>query len=99
MFNENMMSKLQQLKQQAEDSKQRLEAMEVMEEAGGGIVRIVMNGNRKVKSLEVNADLKSIDNEALEDFLIVAFDRALNRVNEINEKEVMNSAKSLFPGT
>ena len=98
MFNEDMMNKLQLLKKQAEDSKQRLESMEITEESGGGIIRIVMNGNRKVKSLEVNADLKTIENEALEDFLMVAFDRALNRVNEINEKEVMNSAKTFFPG-
>ena len=98
MFNQDMLNKLEGLKQEAEESKQRLEAMEITEEAGGGLVRIVLNGNRKIKSLEINADIKSLDKTDLEDLLVVALERALDRVNSINESEVMASARSLFPG-
>lgn len=93
-----MLGKIQHLKQQAEDSKKKLEEMKISEESGGGLIRVSMNGNRKLTAVEVNADLSSIDKEDLEDLLMVAFDRALNKVNEINEKEVMSSAQSLFPG-
>ena len=93
-----MLGKIQHLKKQAEESKQRLEEMKISEEAGGGIIRVGMNGNRKLESIEINADLKAIDKEDLEDLLMVAFERALSKVNDINEKEVMSSAQSLFPG-
>ncbi|MDX2359816.1 MAG: YbaB/EbfC family nucleoid-associated protein [Crocinitomicaceae bacterium] len=98
MFNKEMLDKLQGLKNQADESKSRLENMRIEEDAGGGLIRIAMNGNRKLESIEVNADLNTIDKEDLEDLLTVAFSRALDKVNEINEKEVMSSAQSLFPG-
>lgn len=98
MFNSDMIEKLQGLKQQAEESKARLDDIHIEEEAGGGLIRVVMNGNRKLESLTINADLASIDKEDLEDLLSVAISRVLDKVNEVNEKEVMSSAKSLFPG-
>lgn len=98
MFNKDMLDKLQHLKHEAEESKQRLEAMEVAEEAGGGLVRVVINGNRRIKSVEINTDLSTLDKADLEDLLVVALTRAMDRVNSINESEVMASARSLFPG-
>lgn len=98
MFNKEMLDKLALLKNEAEESKARLESIEISEDAGGGLVRVTMNGNRKLKGIEINADLSSIDKSDLEDLLSVAFGRAIDRVNEINESEVMSSARSLFPG-
>lgn len=93
-----MLNKLQDLKKQADESKSRLDAITITEDAGGGLVRITMNGNRKLKSLEINADLNSIDKEDLEDLISVALEKVLDKVNEMNEQEVMSSAQSLFPG-
>lgn len=98
MFNKEMLDKLAVLKNEAEESKARLESIEISEDAGGGLVRVTMNGNRKLKGIEINADLSSIDKSDLEDLLSVAFGRAIERVNELNESEVMSSARSLFPG-
>ena len=98
MFNKDMLEKLQSLKQQADESKNRLEILEVSEESGGGLVCVTMNGNRKLKSVQINADLKTIDKEDLEDLLTVALSRILEKVNDLNEKEVMSSTKSLLPG-
>ena len=98
MFNKDMLNKLQAMKQQADESKDRMEALEVSEEAGGGLVRVVLYGNRKILSVEINAELNTLEKEDLEDLLVVAISKAMNKVNEINEKEVMSSAQSLFPG-
>jgi DNA-binding protein YbaB len=57
-----------------------------------------MNGNRELKSVKINADVRQFENEDLEDLICVAFNRALDKVNELNEKEVMSSAQSLFSG-
>ena len=98
MFNNEMLEKLKGLKNQADDSKAKLENMRVEDEAGGGLVRVAMNGNRKLESIQINADLKSLEKEDLEDLITVAISRVLDKVNDINEKEVMSSAQSLFPG-
>lgn len=93
-----MLNKLQDLKRQAEESKSKLDETVITEDAGGGLIRISMNGNRQLQSLEINTDLQSIEKEDLEDLITVALNRVLDKVNEINEKEVMSSAQSLFPG-
>lgn len=98
MLNNDLINKLEGLKRQSEDSKTRLAELEISEEAGNGLVRISMNGNRELKSVKINADVSQFENEDLEDLISVAFNRALDKVNELNEKEVMSSAQSLFSG-
>ncbi|MFZ9029212.1 MAG: YbaB/EbfC family nucleoid-associated protein [Crocinitomicaceae bacterium] len=98
MFTPDMLEKLQHLKQQSEASKEKLNNTLVTEDAGGGLVRITLNGNRELKGLEINAELNDLDKSDLEDLLTVAFNRALEKVNNLNEQEVMSSARNLFPG-
>ncbi len=98
MLNTDLINKLQDLKRQSEDSKTRLDQIEIAEEAGNGLIRVSMNGNRELKSVEINADLSQFEKEDLEDLMCVAFNRALDKVNELNEKEVMSSAHSLLSG-
>lgn len=96
--NNNMMQKLQQMQEQAEKSKEKLNQIIVESEAGGNLINIEMNGNRVLKSISINTELKEMDKEDLEDLLVVALNRALTKANEVNEKEMANSAKGLFPG-
>jgi DNA-binding YbaB/EbfC family protein len=98
MFTPDMLEKLQNLKQQSEESKEKLNGTLITEDAGGGLVRITLNGNRELKGLEINGSLNDLDKSDLEDLLTVAFNRALGKVNELNEQEVMSSARNLFPG-
>lgn len=98
MLNNDLLQKLQELKRQSDESKERLNDLLITEESGSGLVRITMNGNRVLKSIEINAELQTLDKEDLEDLLCVAFNRALDQVNAMNEKEAMTSAQSLFTG-
>ena len=98
MLNNDLLLKLQELKRQSDESKERLDDLLITEDSGNGLVRITMNGNRVLKSVEINADLKTLEREDLEDLLCVAFNRTLDQVNSMNEKEAMTSAQSLFTG-
>ncbi len=98
MFSPEILEKLKDLKQQSEESKEKLNNTLITEDAGGGLVRITLNGNRELKGLEINASLSDIDKTDLEDLLTVAFNRALDKINVLNEQEVMSSARNLFPG-
>lgn len=98
MFDKGMMDKLESLKKQAEESKEKLSNLTIEEEAGGGLIRVEMDGNRELKSVKINTELNSIDKDELEDLICIAISRVLVKVNTINEQEVMNSTQSLFPG-
>lgn len=97
MFSPEILEKLKHLKQQSEESKEKLNNTLITEDAGGGLVRITLNGNRELKGLEINASLSDVDKTDLEDLLTVAFNRALDKINVLNEQEVMSSARNLFP--
>ena len=93
-----MLSKLSAMKQLAEESKSRLDNITIEGESGSGLVVITLTGNRALKSVKINADIKLMETEDLEDLLSVALKRAIDKANELNEKEVMVSAKNMFPG-
>ncbi|MEN9997448.1 MAG: hypothetical protein RI922_438 [Bacteroidota bacterium] len=93
-----MLSKLSAMKQMADESKKRLDNITVEGESGNGLVIISLSGNREIKSIKINADIKMMETEDLEDLLSVALKRAMDSANALNEKEVMSSAKNMFPG-
>jgi DNA-binding YbaB/EbfC family protein len=98
MFGAGMLDKLNAMKNLADESKKRLDAISVEGEAGGGLVRIELTGNRNLKSVTINADHTQMTKEDLEDLFTVALNKALENANKINEQEVMSSAKNMFPG-
>lgn len=98
MFGSGMLDKLNAMKGFADESKKKLDAITVEGEAGGGLIKIELTGNRDLKSISINTDHTKIAKEELEDLFSVALNRALENANKVNEQEVMNSAKSMFPG-
>jgi DNA-binding protein YbaB len=76
----------------------KLEQTTVVGESGGGLVRVELNGNRKLTSLQINTSIKELEKEDLEDLLTVALSRALDEANKINENEVASSARQFIPG-
>ncbi len=93
-----MLSKLSAMKYLADESKSKLDNLTVDGESGSGLVVITLTGNRALKSIKINADIKLMETEDLEDLLSVALKRAMDKANDLNEKEVMASAKNMFPG-
>ncbi len=96
----DMMAKLQQMQGAAEASKSKLETIEVQEKSPDGRIRFVMNGNRKLKEVTfIDESLLAPENkEEIEDLLVIAFNRALEDAEHVNEAEMKNSASGLFPG-
>lgn len=98
MFGKDMMAKLQKMQQQAEASKEKLDSLYINGEAGGNLIVVEMNGNRKLTKVSINTALDQMEKEDLEDLLIVAFNRAIEAANKVNEQEMANSARGLIPG-
>lgn len=97
MFGNNQQEMLLKMQQAMEESKKKLDQITVSGDAGGGLIRVEFNGNRKLTNLEINASLKDIDKEDLEDLLSVAIDKALAEVEKLNEKIMSSSAMNFLP--
>lgn len=98
MFGLDQNAMMLKMQQALKESKVRLENTVVSGEAGGGLIRVEMNGNRKLTELSINGSLQDMDKEDLEDLLIVAINRVLEEANRVNEQEVSSSARQFLPG-
>ena len=90
-----MMGKLKEAQQKIEETKKRLNSVYVEGESGNGKIKVVSTGNREIKSIKILENFS--DNAALEDYLIIAVNNALNKANSINETEMAAAAKDGMP--
>ena len=94
-----MFDKLMEMKKRMEEVKMRLDTLTVSGEADQGNVKISMNGNRKVVDVKLKLGFLSQDeSEQLEELLQLAFNRALEQSERVNESEMKSVAGSMLPG-
>ena len=102
MFGKNnmqeMMAKLQEMQGAVSESKKRLENIYVKGETEDGNVRFVLDGNRKLKEINIKDDAFKGDKDELIDDLITAFNKAIDDADHVNENEMRNTAFNMFPG-
>jgi nucleoid-associated protein EbfC len=61
---------------------------EVVGEAGGGLVRVIMNGHHDVKSVTIDPDLMSDEKTMIEDLLAAAVNDANRRVEALSKEKL-----------
>ncbi len=94
-----MMGKLQEMKQKTEEVKARLDTIQVDADAENGKVKVVCTANRKITQIQIDPSLfESADSEQLEDLLILASNRALEKAEKVAEAEMAGVAKNFMPG-
>ncbi|MBC7861936.1 MAG: YbaB/EbfC family nucleoid-associated protein [Bacteroidia bacterium] len=92
-----MMEQLQQMKQKMDEIKAKLETMTVTENAAGGAIRVIANGNKKIKSIHIAKEIQHADAEELEEQLVVAINRALEQAEVLNETEMKDATMGMLP--
>lgn len=96
MFDGNMMQKLQEMQKQIEESKKKLDTIKV-EESIEGKIKITANANRKIESIEIIGHIQ-MEKEELEDYLILAINKVIEKAGNVHDAEMANSAKGMLPG-
>lgn len=91
---EDLMKQAQQMQAQMQEKMQKaqeeLTRLELIGEAGAGLVKVTMNGRHDVKRVSIDDSLLSEDKEILEDLLAAAVNDAVRKV-EAHSKDFMSS--------
>lgn len=85
----NLMKQAQQMQENMEKAQQELANIEVIGQAGGGMIKITMTGKHDVKRVEIEETLFQDDKDMLEDLIAAAINDA-NRQVEATTQERMS---------
>lgn len=91
-----MMGKLKETQQKIEETKKRLDTVLVDEQSNDSLLKVTLNANRKIKSIEIDESLLE-DKEQLEDYLILTLNKAIEKATGVNEAELGAVAKDGMP--
>ncbi len=95
-----LMKQAQQMQSKMAEMQAQLETVEMTGIAGGGMVKLSLNGKGDVKSLKIDpAAVDPAEVEVLEDLLVAAFNDARQKVNAYAEAEMQKLTGGLnLPG-
>ncbi len=92
------MALLQQIQDQMDAMEKELEDLEIIGTAGGGVVKVMMNGHHKVLGVYIEPELlEDPDPEMLQDLLVSAFNNALEKAKKAADERMAQIQQQLGP--
>ena len=84
----NLMKEAQKMQQRMQEAQQQLSQLIVVGEAGGGMVKVEMNGRHDLSKVKINPSLLEEDVEMLEDLLAAAVNDAVRKVEKASKEKI-----------
>ncbi|MPR34038.1 YbaB/EbfC family nucleoid-associated protein [Salmonirosea aquatica] len=93
-----MMGKMKDLQARMKEAQEQLSGITESAESGAGLVRVTVNGQKKVVGLEIDNDLiKPDDKEMLQDLLVAAINKAMENIEPKIKEHLQKSTEGLLP--
>ena len=95
----NLMKQAQKMQKQMEEAQKTLQETDYEGTAGGGVVKVVVSGNKVVKSVSLAEEVVDPDDiEMLEDLIVAATNEALRAMEEDAQNKMGRLAGGLGGG-
>lgn len=78
----NMMKQAQKMQEDMQKAQQEIANMEVEGQAGGGMVKVLMNGRHELRRVNIDDSLMQDDKEMIEDLLAAAVNDAVRKIEQ-----------------
>ena len=98
-FND-LMKQAQAMQANMQKAQAEIASIEVIGEAGGGMVKITMNGRHEVKRVQIEPTVSAEDRDMLEDLIAAAANDAVHKVEARTQEKMasLTSGLQLPPG-
>ncbi len=84
-----MLRQAQKMQEDMQNKQAELEAKEYEVSAGGGVVKVKINGKREVLSIDIAPEIVDPDDiETLSDIMVAAINEAIKKVNADSDAEM-----------
>lgn len=97
---EDIMKQAQDVQAKMQQMQEEVAKLEVVGEAGAGLVKVTMTGRNDVRSVDIDDSLMQEEKEMLEDLLAAAVNDAVRRIEEAKSEKMgsLTSGFNLPPG-
>lgn len=86
---QQLMKQAQKMQEQIKEAQEELEEAEIEGSSGGGMVTVIVNGKKVIKSLQIKPEcVDPEDVEMLEDLIIAALNEAYGKADEMYEEKM-----------
>lgn len=90
-----LMKKAQEMQKKMQWAQQKLSAMEVRGEAGGGMITVIVNGKYECKKVIIDPVILKEAKEIIEDLIAAAINDSVRKVEMLLKSEMQNLTKDL----
>lgn len=95
----NMMRQAQKMQEDMKKAQEEVANMEAEGQAGGGMVKVLMNGRHELRKVELDDSLMSDDKEMIEDLLAAAVNDAVRKIEQQSSERMSSVTEGLnLPG-
>ena len=84
----NMMKQAQALQANMQKAQAEIALLEVTGEAGGGMVKVTINGRHEARRVQIEPAVHGDDRELLEDLLAAAFNDAVHKLEAASQAKM-----------
>ncbi len=93
-----MMGKMKEVQAKIKEAQDNLVRVQATGEAGGGMVRVVVNGKKQVVSIDIDPTiLKANDKVLVQDLVVAAVNKANEEVEVVAKEEMKKATDGLLP--
>ena len=83
-----MMKKAQQMQKEMLKIQKEIEELEIEGKSGGGLISVLVNGKKKIVSINIDSDALKEDKDILEDLILSATNQALDSIDKISKEKM-----------
>ena len=95
---QGMMKQIQKMQDAMSRIQQELETKTVVGEAGGGMVRVTVNGKQHITAITIDKEVANpADVEMLEDLVLAAANKALDDAGKMAQEEMSRATNGMLP--
>jgi hypothetical protein len=93
-----MMGKMKEVQERMKQAQDNLALLKISEEAGGGMVKVVVNGKKHLMLIDIDPLLLKVEDKIMvQDLIVAAINKAVEEADVQGREQLKKSTEGLLP--